>query len=520
VIKTSTPRPPSYAGKVVTRDELLKRIGPRPRAKKVVMCHGVFDIVHPGHLRHLAFAKEKADILVASITADEHITKADMRPYVPQELRALNLAALETVDYVIVDANPTPIENIKTIQPDYFAKGYEYFSTKLPARTQEERDAVEAYGGEMLFTPGDVTYSSSALITAQPPRLHIEKLMALMEAEGISFDDLRDAERSFASYRVHVVGDTIVDAYSYCTLLGAAPKSPTFSVRHQSTERFTGGAAIVAKHMRAGGADVTYTTVLGDDPLKQFVLEDLESAGVRAHVFFDHTRPTTYKQRFIADGQKMLQVDQVDNRAIPEKAIEVAREAIGSERADVVVFSDFRHGMFTRESVPLLASAIPAGVLRVADSQVSNRWGNILDFEGFDLLTPNEREARFSLGDQDSTVRPLASELFRRAGCRFLILKLGERGLIGYRSAGPMPREFFTVDSFVEHLVDPIGAGDALLAHAALGLVATKNIVVAAILGAIGAALACERQGNVPVRPAEVQTRIDLLQRRASYSNE
>lgn len=484
------------------------------------MCHGVFDIVHPGHLRHLAYAKEKADVLVASLTADVHITKAEMRPYVPQELRALNLAALETVDYVIVDPNPTAIDNIKLIQPDYFAKGYEYFSSKLPARTEEEKEAVEAYGGEMLFTPGDITYSSSALITAEPPRLHVEKLVALMEAEGISFDDLRHAERSFASYRVHVVGDTIVDGYSYCTLLGAAPKSPTFSVRHQTTEKFSGGAAIVAKHMRAAGADVTYTTVLGNDPLKEFVVDDLEAAGVHCVAFADHTRPTTYKQRFIADGQKMLQVDQVDNRAITEKAVEFIQESLRSTPADVVVFSDFRHGIFSNESVSLLASAIPEGVAKVADSQVSNRWGNILDFTGFDLLTPNEREARFALGDQDSTVRPLALELFRRAHCRYLILKLGERGLIGYRTAGDMPREFFTLDSFVERLVDPIGAGDALLARGALGLVATKNIVVAAILGAISAAVACERQGNVPVTTREVEARIDLLERRALYTNE
>src|SRR5437660_11182740 len=102
-----------------------------------------------------------------------------------------------------------------------------------------------------------------------------------------------------------------------------------------------------------------------------------------------------------------------------------------------------------------MTSSIPSNVFRVADSQVASRWGNILEFTGFDLLTPNEREARFALGDQDSVVRPLASELFRQAECKYLILKLGERGLIGYRSPGPMPREFFTVDTFVGHLVDP-----------------------------------------------------------------
>ena len=90
------------------------------------MCHGVFDLVHPGHIRHLLYAKEKADILVASLTADAHITKAQYRPFVPQDLRALNLAALEMVDFVVIDLNPTPIDNIARIQPDYFAKGYEY----------------------------------------------------------------------------------------------------------------------------------------------------------------------------------------------------------------------------------------------------------------------------------------------------------------------------------------------------------------------------------------------------------
>ena len=87
-----------YRRKVKTVDELCAVIGSRPRAKKVIMCHGVFDLVHPGHIRHLLYAKEKADILVASLTADAHITKAHYRPFVPQDLRALNLAALEMVD--------------------------------------------------------------------------------------------------------------------------------------------------------------------------------------------------------------------------------------------------------------------------------------------------------------------------------------------------------------------------------------------------------------------------------------
>ena len=171
---------PDYRQKIKTLEELGRAIGPRPRQKTVIMCHGMFDIVHPGHLRHLAYAKDRADILIASLTADEHGTKGVLRPYVPQELRAANLAALELVDYVIIDPHPTPIAHIQYLQPDYFAKGYEYFAEGVPPRTQEEIDALESYGGEMVFTPGDVVYSSSALIEAAPPKLGLEKLLALM----------------------------------------------------------------------------------------------------------------------------------------------------------------------------------------------------------------------------------------------------------------------------------------------------------------------------------------------------
>src|SRR5258708_142948 len=153
-----------YTSKIKSIDALREAIGPRPRDKTVIMCHGTFDIVHPGHLRHLTYAKEKADVLIASVTADEHILKANHRPYVPQELRAANLAALECVDFVLVDPNPTPIENMRLLQPDYFAKGYEYFASGVPVRTREEIDALSEYGGEMVFTPGDVVYSSSAII--------------------------------------------------------------------------------------------------------------------------------------------------------------------------------------------------------------------------------------------------------------------------------------------------------------------------------------------------------------------
>lgn len=502
-----------FERKIKTAAQLRELLGPPPRERKVIMCHGTFDLVHPGHVRHLIYAKSKASVLVASLTCDAHIEKANHRPFVPQELRAMNLAALEVVDYVVIDTNPKPLENLRIVQPDFFAKGYEYTQGGIHPKTLEEKEVVEAYGGELLFTPGDIVYSSSAIIEHSPPNLAYHKLGSLMDAEGLTFEELRKVVASLKGTKVHVVGDTIVDTYSYCTLIGGNTKTPTFSLRFEHKVDFVGGAAIVAKHMRKANADVTFTTVLGNDVLKDFVLNDLESQGVRCNAVIDPTRPTTQKNLFTAGGYRLLKVDSVDNRSISEKDGNAFARYIEETKADAVVFSDFRHGIFNASTIPQLIRAIPQGPLKIADSQVATRWGNILDFQGFDLITPNEREARFALGDQDSIIRPLALDLFRKASCSHLILKLGERGIITYRKPDPNVRSFFTVDSFAEHVVDPVGSGDALLAYATLALVVSGNPLIASILGSVAAAMACERDGNNPIGPEDVLARLDRVEK-------
>ena len=504
-----------YRRKIKSREELGQIIGSRPRARKVIMCHGAFDIVHPGHVRHLMYAKTKADILVASLTCDNHLNKANYRPFVPQDLRAMNLAALEVVDYVIVDEQPTPIENIQLFQPDLFAKGYDYFSQNLQPGTRAELEAVNSYGGEMIFTPGDVVYSSSAVIEQMPPDISSEKLATLMESEGVTFDSLRSALNSFRGIRVHVLGDTIVDSYTYCTVIGSGTsKTPTISSKFEREVHFVGGAAVVARHLRLAGADVMFSTVLGNDKFRDFVLQEMDHDGIRCFAAIDPTRVTTQKNVFIAGGQRMLKVDKVDNRPISHRTMEEMQVSISNNSVDGFIFSDFRHGIFNPISIPGFIESLPPGPVRAADSQVASRWGNILDFQGFDLITPNEREARFALGDQDSVVRPLSLELYKRAKCKNLILKLGDRGILTYRaSSDDDMRSFFSIDSFARNVVDPVGAGDALLAYATLALVATKSEVVASILGSMAAAIACEHEGNVPVSPGDVLKKLDAVEK-------
>ncbi|MGE0529409.1 MAG: PfkB family carbohydrate kinase, partial [Bdellovibrionales bacterium] len=262
---------------------------------------------------------------------------------------------------------------------------------------------------------------------------------------------------------------------------------------------------------------VRYSTVLGNDEMKDFILNEMANCGIECHPIIDPTRCTTQKMAFIASNYRMLKCDRVDNRPIAGKVLDELLESYATSDADGFVFSDFRHGIFNRVTIPVLTEKLPKGPVRVADSQVASRWGNILEFQGFDLITPNEREARFSLADQDSVIRPLALELYKQANCKLLILKLGSRGSITYRRASDEVRAFFTLDSFVENVVDPVGAGDALLAYATMSLVTKQSPVIASILGNIAAGVACQHDGNWQVTPDEIRAKIDKLESRSKY---
>jgi len=507
-----------YSHKVVSVEDLKNKLN-LISSSKTIMCHGVFDVVHPGHLRHLSFAKSIAETLIVSVTSDSHIKKGTYRPLVPEYIRALNLAALEMVDYVLIDKNETPINNIKYLKPNFFAKGFEYSSTDLNSATREENDVVSSYGGQVVFTPGDLVMSSSLIISDFAPNLKYEKLLSLMQFFDITFKQLNYAVDSLSNLKIHVVGDTIVDNFTQTSLLGGQIKTPTISVKFLKSTKFIGGAAIVARHLRASGAEVTFTTVLGEDQNSEFVIKELQSDGIEINYVTELGRPTTEKHIFICDGVRMLKVDTVESFPCNQKTIEfITREITRSNSKDIVIFSDFRHGIFHKLSIPDFISAIPIDVLRVADSQVASRWGNICDFKDFDLITPNEKEARFSTADQDSTIGPLANKLYNEANCRNLILKLGSRGAIALmESQIPLGPQLLSLDSLATSAIDPVGAGDALIAYSSMVLRATNSLPQAMIIGSIAAACEIEIDGNVPISKDLVKSKISEIENSTRY---
>ena len=165
---------------------------------------------------------------------------------------------------------------------------------------------------------------------------------------------------------------------------------------------------------------------------------------------------------------------------------------------------------------------MPKNIFKVADSQVATRWGNITDFKKFDLLTPNEREARFSLADQDSSISVLTRDLAEKTKFKNLILKLGPRGVVSVKPKNNKIRKkdktlAFALPSFSSKVIDSTGTGDALLSYATLSMIVTKSLVISSILGSLAGACECEKDGNVAITPEEIIKKINSIEDSSSY---
>lgn len=502
-----------FNSKILKLNSLTKIIlNEKKKGKKIVMCHGTFDLVHPGHIRHLYYAKSKGDILIVSVTGDKFVTKKSSGTYVPEDLRVRNIAALELVDYTFIDHNYKPLEAIKKIKPDFFVKGFEYnLNNANNLNTLEEKKVLEKFKGKFIFSPGDVVYSSTKFQNTLKPDIKIEKLFSLLKKENISISRIIGLLKKKFSSNIHVIGDLIVDKYNYCDLIGQSTKTPTFSVRPFKSENFIGGAGIVAKHLKAMGANVTFTTIAGEDNYKSYVQKDLQKEKINFNILTNKCKQTVLKERFWSNNYKLIQVDYVDNAIVDKDNQKKISNLIKKTKSDCVVFSDFRHGMFNKEIVDFYSGIINSGVIKVADSQVSSRWGNILDFKNFDILFPNEIEARFALADQDSGIRSVGAQIIEKSNCKNLVLKIGEKGSMIFRNKGFHPKDFFPLDSFVNNKIDTIGAGDAYLAATTVFYTYTKNIVISSIIGNFAAAIACQQEGNVPITRDKIISFINNL---------
>ncbi len=518
-----TPRSgPADLGQKILSLEALVTLRRRLRieGRSLVVCHGCFDIVHPGHIRHLRQARTMGDVLLVSLTGDAHINKGAGRPLIPQEHRAENLAALDIVDLVYVDPNPTALSMLEAVEPDVYIKGREYENNADP-RFRAERETVEKAGGRVVFSSGDVVFSSSALIDAigQSMDPFHSRLMMLLEDPKLSAGELDGVISGFRGKRVIVVGETIRDTYVVCDRPSVAGESPMLTLRPLETRCYDGGAAIIARHAAAMGARPVLVTALPEDDDAYEMRQRLTAEGVEV-VALPAGGAIPEKQRFVVGTQKVVKVDLV--RPYVLDATEQDRlvslvEQLGA--ADVGIVADFGLGLLTSQTLRRVCQKLTKQCSFTA-GDVSGSRANLLAMRGLDLLTPSESELRDALRSFDEALPAATLQLLRETGTGEAIVTMGPEGLVSFT---PLEEPVTEGDGFgsrlkAEHVpalagaaVDQLGCGDALLTTVALARAGGAGAQASALLGAVAASVQAGRMGNLPVSATDLRRSIVRL---------
>ncbi|MBL0927967.1 MAG: adenylyltransferase/cytidyltransferase family protein [Phycisphaerales bacterium] len=519
---SSAPPVPSQLGpgrKVLTREALLaRRREASASGRVVVQCHGCFDLVHPGHVRHLQQAKRQGDILLVSITADAVMRKGDGRPLFPQELRAENLAALDCVDWVYINHQETAEALLEETRPDVYIKGREYESNNDP-RFAAERAAVERSGGRVVFSSGDIVFSSTALISALEHRadpFHA-RLKQLVQQHSLTPERLNALIDRFAGQPVLVVGESIIDTYVLCDRPEVAGEAAVMSLRPLDRVSYDGGAAIIARHLAAMGARPTLVTALPRTPQAEAFRRRLGVEGVSVRAVELDDAAMLEKQRFLVGSQKVMKLDMVRpivldlarQHELAGLVDDASREGGGVRGA---VLADFGNGLLTNRLIDELCESLrPRAEFMAGD--VSGRRSSLLRMRDMDLLCPTELELRAALLDYDSSLNAVVWRLLSATRTRGMFVTMGADGLIAFdRLPGAEHDQSWAsrvrgehVPALAPHAVDQLGCGDALLATATLARLAGGTHVEAAFLGSIGAAVEASRLGNEVVSSADLR---------------
>ena len=472
---------------------------------KKAFVFGDFNILHPGHLRLLKFAKESSDFLTVGIFSNQLSNKPLL---LDENVRLESIKATSYVDEAFL-LNEDVLEYIKRRKPDILVKGKEFENRYNP-----EEEIMKTYGGKILFSSGEIGFSSLNLLQKdfEISFLNLSHDNNFIKRHKIDKTKLIDFINRFSDLNILVIGDTIIDEYITCDAIGMSQEDPTIVVTPISNKKFIGGAAIVASHAKTLGANVSYVSVLGDDENFEFTHDYLTSLGINTYLLKDSTRPTTLKQRFRAQNKTLLRVNHLKqhniSKDLEEKILENFVDDL--EDYDLIIFSDFSYGVLTKniiENITLYAKK--KSIVMVADSQSSSQIGDISKFKDMDIVTPTEREIRLSINDFESGLVVLSEKLHKKSNSKYIFTTLGSEGILIYNST---QNELLTdnIQALNTNAKDVSGAGDSLLTCSSMAKVVGANIWESAYLGSIAAAIQVSRVGNIPIKKEELLHELDF----------
>lgn len=466
--------------------------------RSVVQCHGCFDVVHIGHVRHFQAARRLGDVLVVTVTPDEFVNKGPNRPAFTHAVRAEMLAGLECVDYVAVNEWPEATEAIKRIRPHVYCKGSDYrdASKDLSGGIVREEEAIRSVGGTLMFTDEE-TSSSSRLINRHLPVYSGEVAEFLAGfTKAHDFDRVAARLDRAGGLRALVIGEAIIDEYHYCETLGKSGKEPILAVRFNRAEKFAGGIMAVANHTAEFADSVDMITMLGrTDSQEDFIREHLNPRVTPTFLYMEGA-PTIAKRRYIESYpfQKLFEVYFMrEDEAADANAARLA--ALLEERLDsydVVIVTDYGHGMIGPSAVDVLCRKSRFLAVNTQTNADNHGFNTVSKYPRADYFCVSEKELRLEARNRRGDIRELMEATAADGAAGMVMVTQGKQGLLSYEPGTGFAR----VPAFADHFVDRVGAGDAVFAVTSLCRAAGAHGDEVAFIGNSVGAMAVTIVGN------------------------
>lgn len=483
-------------GQILPLEQLAHKLSElKAQGKRIVLCHGVFDLLHIGHIRYLRGAKALGDVLVVTCSPDKFVDKGPGRPAFSETLRVEALASLDCVDYAAINQWPTAEETLRLLRPHVYAKGSEFKNLEDATGKIGREAAVVAEIGAQLEFISDIVFSSSHLINQYLSNFSEsckEYLDIFRKQHNLA--EMTDYLDRLQDITVLLVGDAIIDEYCYCSSLGASSKDPVLALLHQGRDSFAGGAAAVANHLAQHVKKVIFCTVLGDDNKEEYFRSNL-APNVELHTVIRPNAPTVCKSR-IVDGysfQKHLEIYHMAKGNLPDDVAHELETLVESfiPQADMVLAADFGNGCIMLPLAQRLAAQAPWLAVNAQANAGNRGLHTISRYPRVDFASLAGHELTLEFRNSSLSSADMMWELRQKLSAQCILLTEGRNGC-----AVLTQDDFQRAPSFAANVVDRVGAGDALFSLTSLCAYKNMPTDVIAFLGNIAGSLAVETIGN------------------------
>ena len=479
--------------KYILNYEDLKKISKKLKSKKkkIVLCHGVFDILHYGHLLHFKDSKKRGDVLVVSVTADEFVKKSIDGPYFNHNVRAKTILEISIVDYVYISNSDSSIKVIENLKPDIYAKGLEYQSKSkdFSANLIAEKKALKKVNGKIYYSKGQV-FSSSYIKKNKLDNLDDEKSNFIDRLKSKnSFYKIYNRIENFKKLRALVIGEIIIDEYIFCDPLGKSGKDPMLMFSLKDKSLFLGGSAAIANNISSFVKNVDLVSFVGENLIdKSFLRKNLKK-NVQTFFVNEKNLKTVKKVKFLDKNTFNKVFGYYDffeknlGNINENKILKFLEKKI--KNYDVIIVADYGHGLITDKISSELSKQSKKLCLNVQVNAANNGFNSLKKFKNLKFLVVNEGELRQQTKNKYDEIKKIVRDYSLKNKITEILVTQGSRGSLFYNSRN---KNFTKCPAFSKQALDKVGAGDTMFAIASLFLDRSKNTDPMLLVSSLAAA--------------------------------